>query len=89
MLEIQTITIFFQEDIWRFLNKCTDLPLCAFILSLQKEENYIHFQIVKVNAGEPTLQTKKYLYYSKGLKNLLLFPHITLLTQIEGLALSL
>ena len=72
-----------------FLNKCTHPSLWDFILSLQIEENYIHFQIVQVNVGEPTLQTKQYLYYSKGLKNLLLFPHVTLLTQIERLALSL
>ncbi|CAF3132957.1 unnamed protein product [Rotaria sp. Silwood2] len=43
--------------------------LWIFIQSLRKEENYIHCQIVKVNAGHATLQKKKYVDYSKHLKN--------------------
>ncbi|CAF3614585.1 unnamed protein product [Rotaria socialis] len=54
--------------------------LWIFIQSLKKgEENYIHCQMVKANAGNTTLQKKKYLDYSKRLKNLLLSPQTTLL----------
>jgi hypothetical protein len=63
--------------------------LWNFIQSLQKEENYIHCQMVKINAGQNTIQTKKDLDYNKRLKNLLLSPHPTLLAQLEGVAFNL
>ncbi|CAF1950851.1 unnamed protein product [Rotaria magnacalcarata] len=82
-----------QAEAWhRRLNsviQCEHPSLWIFIQSLQKEENYIRCQLVKVNAGQSTLQTKKYLDYSKRLKNLLISPHPTLLRQIEGVALNL
>ncbi len=59
--------------------QCEHPSLWVFIQSLQKEENYIHCQMVKINAGHNTIQSKKYLDYSKRLKNLLLSPHPTLL----------
>ncbi|CAF3794187.1 unnamed protein product [Rotaria magnacalcarata] len=78
-----------QAEAWhRRLNsviQCEHPSLWIFIQSLQKEENYIRCQLVKVNAGQSTLQTKKYLDYSKRLKNLLISPHPTLLRQIEGI----
>ena len=68
---------------------CEHPSLWNFLQSLQKEENYIHCQIVKVNAGQAILQTKKYLDYNKRLKNLLTSPHPTLIKQIECVALNL
>lgn len=68
---------------------CEHPSLWVFIQSLQKEENYIHCQLVKINAGQSSQQSQKYLDYNKRLKNLLLSPHSTLLKQIECVALNL
>ncbi|CAF4319160.1 unnamed protein product [Rotaria sp. Silwood2] len=82
-----------QAEAWhrrlKSVIQCEHPSLWIFIQSLQKEENYIHCQIVKLNAGHKSFQSKKYLDYNKRLKNLLLSPHQTLLTQLEGLALNL
>ena len=65
--------------------------ICHYGISFKvfKEENFIHCPIVKVNAGQSTLQTKKYLDYNKRLKNLLTSPHPTLIREIVGVALNL
>ena len=68
---------------------CEHPSLWVFIQSLRKEENYIHCQIVKVNAGQSSQQSKKYLDYNKRLKTLLLSPHSTILRQIESVALNM
>ena len=60
-----------------------------FVESVQKEENYIHCQIVKVNAGQSTFETRKDLDYNKRLKNLLTCLHPTLIRQLEYVALNL
>ena len=82
-----------QPEAWhRRLNSvidCEHSSLWNFIQSSQTEENYIHCQIVKVNSGQSTVQTKKYLDYNKRLKNLLTSPHHTLLRQLEYVALNL
>ncbi|CAF1014396.1 unnamed protein product [Didymodactylos carnosus] len=39
--------------------------LGIFIESIQKEENYIHCQIVKINAGQNSNPSKKYMDYGK------------------------
>ncbi|CAF1550208.1 unnamed protein product [Rotaria sordida] len=82
-----------QAEAWhRRLNsviQCEHPSLWIFIQSLQKEENYIRCQIVKLDAGDKSFRNKKYLDYSQRLKNLLLSPHPTLLTQLEGLARNL
>ena len=69
--------------------QCEHPSLWIFIQSLQKEENYIHCQILQLNAGHKSLQSKKHLDHNKRLKNLLLSPHQTLLTQLEALAMNL
>ncbi len=82
-----------QAEAWhRRLNsvvQCEHPSLWMFLESLQKEENYIRCQIVKINAGQTSPQCKQYLDYNKRLKNLLLSPHPTLLEQIKGIALNL
>lgn len=82
-----------QAEAWhRRINSIVDCEhpsLWVFIQCLQKEQNYIHCQIVKVNAGQSSQHAKKYLDYSKRLKNLLISPHVTLLRQIENVALNL
>ena len=82
-----------QAEAWRRRLKsviqCEHPSLWIFIQSLQKEENYIHCQILQLNAGHKSLQSKKYLDHNKRLKNLLLSPHQTLLTQLEALAMNL
>ena len=69
--------------------ECEHPSLWVFIQKIQKEENYIHCQIVKINAGQSTQPTKKYLDYNKRLKALLTSPHSTILKQIECIALNL
>lgn len=82
-----------QAEAWhRRINAiidCEHPSLWVFIQCLQKEQNYIHCQIVKVNAGQSSQFSKKYLDYNKRLKNLLNFPHEGLLYQIENVALNL
>ena len=68
---------------------CEHPSLWVFIQSIQKEENYIHCQLVKTNAGQSSQQSKKYLDYNKRLKALLATPHSTLLRQVEFIALNL
>lgn len=68
---------------------CEHPSLWIFIQSLQKEENYIHCQIIKVDVGQTSQKSKKYLDYNERLKTLLLSPHPTLLKQIECIALNL
>ena len=68
---------------------CEYPSLWVFIQSIQKEENYIHCQLVKTNAGQSSQQSRKYLDYSKLLKTLLVAPHSTLLRQVEFIALNL
>jgi hypothetical protein len=55
------------------------LSLWVFIYSIQKEENYIHCQLVKTNARQSSQPSKKYLDYNKRLKTLVINPHSTLL----------
>ncbi|CAF1040298.1 unnamed protein product [Didymodactylos carnosus] len=69
--------------------QCQHPSLWIFIESIQKEENYIHCQIVKINAGQNSNPSKKYMDYGKRLKQLLLAPHPTVLKQLEGLARNL
>ncbi|CAF1227763.1 unnamed protein product [Rotaria sordida] len=82
-----------QAEAWHrrlnFVIQCEHPSLWIFIQSLQKEENYIRCQIVKLDAGDKSFRNKKYLDYSQRLKNLLLSPHPTLLTQLEGLTRNL
>jgi hypothetical protein len=47
---------------------CEHPPLWSFIGSLQNEEHFIHYQIVKLNAGEKIQPNKKYLNYSVRLR---------------------
>ena len=68
---------------------CEHPSLWVFIQSIQTEENYIHCQLVKTNAGQSSQQSKKYLEYNKRLKALLVTPHSTLLRQVEFIALNL
>ena len=68
---------------------CEHPSLWVFIQSLQKEQNYINCQLVKVDAGQSSQQSKKYLDYNKRLKTLLSSPHSTLLKQVECIALNL
>ena len=68
---------------------CEHPSLWVFIQSLQKEENYIHCQLVKINAGQSSQQSQKYLDYNKRLKTLIVSPHSTLLKQVECVALNL
>lgn len=69
--------------------QCEHPSLWMFIQSIQKEENYIRCQIVKLNAGADLTLSSKYLDYNKRLKNLLLKPHATLIAQLEGIARNL
>jgi hypothetical protein len=68
---------------------CEHPSLWIFIQSIQKEENYIHCQLVKTNTGQSSQSSKKYLDYSKRLKALLVTPHSSLLRQLEFLAHNL
>ena len=66
---------------------CEHPSLWNFLQSLQKEENYIHCQLVNINAGQSTIQSRKYLVYNKCLKNLLTSPHSTLVRQLDYMLL--
>lgn len=68
---------------------CQHPSLWMFITSIQKEENYIHCQLLKTNAGQSSQPLKKYLDYNTRLKTLLLNPHSTLLRQLEFVAHNL
>jgi hypothetical protein len=71
------------------VNDCEHRSLWVFIHSIQKEENYIHCQLVKSNAGQCSQPSKKYLDYNKRLKTLLNNPLSSLLRQLELVAYNL
>ena len=62
-----------QAEAWhrrlKSVIQCEHPSLWIFIQSLQKEENYIHCQILQLNAAHKSLQSKKYLDDNKQLKN--------------------
>ena len=69
--------------------QCHHPTLCPFINSLNNEEHFIHWQFVKLNAGEKIEANKKYLSYSKRLRHLLMNPLATLFEQLDDLAHNL
>ena len=52
-----------QAEAWhrrlKSVIQCEHPSLWIFIQTLQKEENYIHCQILQLNAGHKSLQSKK------------------------------
>jgi hypothetical protein len=64
----------------RCLNSIIDYEHSSFwacIHSIREEENYIHCQLVKINAGQCSQPFSAYLDYNKRLKIFLAHPHFT------------